>query len=33
MPAREKLMSIFEKHTDIIVKDQRETFFGHKVFV
>ena len=31
VPAREKLMSIFEKHTDIIIKDQRDTFFGHKV--
>lgn len=27
----DKLVSIFEPHTDIIIKDQRETFFGHKV--
>jgi IS5 family transposase len=31
VPAREKIFSIFEKHTDIIIKDQRDTFFGHKV--
>ena len=24
-------MSIFEPHTDIIVKDRRETLYGHKV--
>jgi IS5 family transposase len=27
----EKTVSIFEPHTDIIVKDNRETLFGHKV--
>ena len=31
VPASEKILSIFEEHTDIIVKDRRETFFGHKV--
>ena len=31
VPASEKLLSIFEKHTDIIVKDRRETLFGHKI--
>lgn len=31
VPASEKLVSIFEKHTDIIVKDRRETLFGHKI--
>lgn len=31
VPAREKLVSIFETHTDIIVKDNRETLFGHKI--
>lgn len=31
VPAKEKLTSIFEPHTDIIVKDRRETRFGHKV--
>ena len=29
--ATEKIVSLFEPHTDIIVKDQRETFYGHKV--
>jgi len=31
VPASEKVVSIFEPHTDIIVKDRRETFYGHKV--
>jgi IS5 family transposase len=31
VPAAEKLVSIFEPHTDIIVKDRRDTFYGHKV--
>lgn len=31
VPASEKLVSIFEPHTDIIVKDQREALYGHKV--
>ena len=31
VPASEKLVSIFEEHTDIIVKDRRDTFFGHKI--
>jgi IS5 family transposase len=31
LPAAEKIVSIFEPHTDIIVKDRRDTFFGHKV--
>lgn len=31
VPASEKIVSIFEPHTDIIVKDRRETLFGHKV--
>ena len=31
VPAGEKIVSIFEPHTDIIVKDRRETYFGHKV--
>jgi IS5 family transposase len=29
--ACEKIFSIFEPHTDIIVKDNRDTFYGHKV--
>lgn len=33
VPSSEKLVSIFEPHTDIIVKDRRDTFYGHKVFV
>lgn len=31
VPASEKILSIFEAHTDIIVKDRRDTHFGHKV--
>jgi IS5 family transposase len=31
VPAAEKIVSIFEPHTDIIVKDNRETLYGHKV--
>lgn len=31
VPACEKVVSIFEPHTDIIVKDRRDTFYGHKV--
>ncbi len=31
VPAEEKIVSIFEPHTDVIVKDRRETCFGHKV--
>jgi len=31
VPSSEKIVSIFEPHTDIIVKDRRETHYGHKV--
>jgi transposase, IS5 family len=31
VPAAEKIVSIFEPHTDIIVKDRRATHYGHKV--
>lgn len=31
VPAQEKIVSIFEPHTDIIVKDRRDTIYGHKV--
>jgi IS5 family transposase len=31
VPASEKIVSIFEPHTDIIVKDRRDTFYGHKI--
>jgi len=29
--ARQKVVSIFESHTDVIVKDRRDTIFGHKI--
>jgi IS5 family transposase len=31
VPAKEKIVSLFEEHTDIIVKDHRETLYGHKI--
>lgn len=31
VPASEKIVSIFEPHTDIIKKDRRDTYYGHKV--
>lgn len=31
VPAADKIVSIFETHTDIIVKDRRETLYGHKI--
>jgi len=31
VPASEKLFSIFETHTDIIIKKNREVLFGHKI--
>jgi len=31
VPATEKIVSLFEPHTDIIVKKRRETEFGHKL--
>lgn len=31
VPAQDKVVSIFEPHTDIIVKARRETQFGHKL--
>ncbi len=33
VPSSKKIVSIFEAHTDIIVKDRRETQFGHKIFI
>lgn len=33
VPAQEKIVSIFEEHTDVIVKAPREVEFGHKVFL
>jgi IS5 family transposase len=31
VPAAEKVFSIFEEHTDIIIKDKREEHYGHKI--
>ncbi|MGA9260674.1 MAG: ISNCY family transposase, partial [Desulfobacterales bacterium] len=31
VPAAEKIFSIFEPHTDIIIKDRRDEFYGHKI--
>lgn len=31
VPASEKLVSLFEPHTDIIKKDRRDTYYGHKI--
>ncbi len=31
LPASEKIFSIFEPHTDIIIKDRRDVFYGHKI--
>lgn len=31
VPAADKIVSIFEPHTDIIVKDRRDTYYGHKL--
>ena len=31
VPAAEKIVSIFEPHTDIIIKDRRDKFYGHKI--
>lgn len=33
VPAAEKVVSIFEPHTDIIVKDRRDTYYGHKIAI
>ena len=31
VPAEQKVVSIFEDHTDIIIKDSRDTHYGHKI--
>jgi len=31
VPAEEKVVSIFEPHTDIIIKDRRQPYYGHKL--
>jgi transposase, IS5 family len=33
VPAADKVVSFFEDHTDIIVKNRRDTQFGHKIFL
>ena len=33
VPAQEKVLSVFEEHTDIIKKKRRETVFGHKLYM
>lgn len=33
VPADEKLVSLFEAHVDVLVKDRRETYYGHKIFL
>ena len=31
VPSDQKVVSIFEEHTDIIVKDNRDAYYGHKI--
>lgn len=31
IPASDKIVSIFEEHTDVIRKDYRDTYYGHKI--
>jgi transposase, IS5 family len=33
VPSSEKVVSIFEEHTDIIVKDRRDVSYGHKLLL
>jgi len=33
VPAKEKLVSIFEEHTDILTKGKRKVIFGHKILL
>ena len=33
VPAEEKLVSLFESHADVLVKDRRDTYYGHKIFL
>jgi IS5 family transposase len=33
VPVDEKIVSIFEEHTDILRKGGRDTLFGHKIFL
>jgi IS5 family transposase len=31
VPSKEKIVSIFEPHTDIVIKDNRDVVYGHKI--
>ena len=31
VPADQKVVSIFEEHSDVIIKDSRDTYYGHKI--
>lgn len=33
VPATEKLVSLFEPHADVLVKDRRDTYYGHKIYL
>lgn len=33
VPAAEKLVSLFETHADVLVKERRVTYYGHKVYL
>ena len=33
VPADEKLVSLFDAHADVLVKDRRDTYYGHKIFL
>jgi len=33
VPAAEKIVSIFEPHTDIVIKGERDVSYGHKVYL
>lgn len=33
VPASKKIISIFEPHADIIRKDRRDTYYGHKIYL
>jgi len=33
VPATEKVLSLFEPHTDVIIKEKREVNYGHKVYL
>jgi IS5 family transposase len=33
VPAQDKVVSVFEPHTDIIIKDRRQVLYGHKLLL